>query len=122
MKKYYIGMRIDGYYSVHIIEDGYETKELVKEENLKGFIQCLQYFGFRNWIWFHVEAFMDKKDIIEELISKIEHEIECSYPTRYVCEDGSIISTSVGSVDDWFKEYKHVLREKYCNWSSVLSR
>lgn len=48
MKKYYIGMRIDDYYSIHIIEDGYEIKELVKEENLNGFLQCLELFGFRN--------------------------------------------------------------------------
>lgn len=57
---------------------------------------------------------MDKKEIIEELISTIEHEIECSSSTRYICEDESIISTDVGYVSDWFNEYKHVLREKYC--------
>lgn len=46
MKKYYIGMRICGYVSVHIIEDGYKHTEMVDENNLDGFIQCLEYFGF----------------------------------------------------------------------------
>lgn len=46
MRKYYIGMSINDYYAVHIIEDGYETKEMVNEKDLDGFIQCLEHFGF----------------------------------------------------------------------------
>ena len=46
MRKYYIGMMINDYYAVHIIEDGYEQKVMVQEDNLDGFIQCLEHFGF----------------------------------------------------------------------------
>lgn len=49
-----------------------------------------------------------------QLIITIENEIENSDSTRYICEDGSIISTDVGYVYEWFDEYKHVLRERYC--------
>ena len=44
--KYFIGLKIDNYYSVHIIEDGYEQRVMVEENNLDGFIQCLEHFGF----------------------------------------------------------------------------
>ena len=44
--EYFIGLKIDNYYSVHIIEDGYEQRVMVEENNLDGFIQCLEHFGF----------------------------------------------------------------------------
>lgn len=47
MKRYYIGMSIDRHYAVHIIEDGYEDMIMVAENDLDGFIQCLEYFGYR---------------------------------------------------------------------------
>lgn len=43
---YFIGLKICDYYAVHIIDDGYEQKEMVHEKDLNGFIQCLEYFGF----------------------------------------------------------------------------
>lgn len=46
VRKYYIGMSINDYYAVHIIDDGYETTEMVQENDLDGFIQCLEHFGF----------------------------------------------------------------------------
>lgn len=46
MKKYYIGLGICDYYSIHIIEDGYEQTVMVKEDDLDGFVQCLDHFGF----------------------------------------------------------------------------
>ena len=46
MRKYYIGMGICDYISVHIIEDEYEETVMVQEDNLDGFIQCLEHFGF----------------------------------------------------------------------------
>jgi hypothetical protein len=46
MRKYYIGNAINDYYAVYILEDGYETKEMVNEKDLDGFIQCLEHFGF----------------------------------------------------------------------------
>ena len=33
-------------YVIIVNDEGYETKEYVKEENLDGFIQCLESFGF----------------------------------------------------------------------------
>ena len=44
--KYFIGLKINNYYTVHIIENGYEEKVMVEENNIDGFIQCLEYFGF----------------------------------------------------------------------------
>ncbi len=55
-----------------------------------------------------------KKCIVEEIILVIENELEKSSSTQYICEDDSIISTDVGYIEDWFKEYKYILREKYC--------
>ena len=46
MKKYYIGIGICNYIAVHIIEDGYKQTVMVHEDNLYGFIQCLEHFGF----------------------------------------------------------------------------
>jgi hypothetical protein len=46
MKKYFIGNKICDHYAVHIIENGWEQREMVQEKNLKGFIQCLECFGF----------------------------------------------------------------------------
>lgn len=47
MMKYFIGLKIADYYTIHITEDGYEEgKVMVQEDNLDGFVQCLEYFGF----------------------------------------------------------------------------
>ena len=50
MQKYFIGLKINNYYSVHIIEDGYEQTEMVEENNIDGFIQCLEYLGYTQQI------------------------------------------------------------------------
>lgn len=47
MKKYYLGMKVCDYYAVVIEEDGYAEKVMVQEDNLDGFIQCLEHFGFQ---------------------------------------------------------------------------
>ena len=54
-----------------------------------------------------------KKDFINELIDTITKEIEQSGTSKYICNDGTVISTDVGYVYDWFKEYADVLRKKY---------
>ena len=47
MKEFRIGMKLDNYYAVYISEDGYyQEKVMVTEDNLEGFIQCLEHFGF----------------------------------------------------------------------------
>ena len=46
IRKYYIGMKICDYYTIHIIERNWEDKVMVLEEDLDGFVQCLEYFGF----------------------------------------------------------------------------
>ena len=56
---------------------------------------------------------MDQKELVEEIIKTIEEEIKQSSQTRYVCKDNSIISTDVRQVENWFDEYKYVLRERY---------
>lgn len=58
---------------------------------------------------------MDKKILIEELISTINEEIDQSPSTaHYLCSDGTIITTDVGYVYDWFRVYADVLRNRYC--------
>ena len=44
--KYYVGLKIDNYYAVHILEDGYEDKVLVHENDIGGFLQCLEFLGY----------------------------------------------------------------------------
>jgi hypothetical protein len=39
-------MSICDHIAVHIIEDGYEQVVMVQENNLDGFIQCLERLGF----------------------------------------------------------------------------
>lgn len=56
---------------------------------------------------------MSQKELVEEIINTIEEELKWSSQTRYICKDDSIISTDVRYVEDWFNEYKHVLRERY---------
>lgn len=62
---------------------------------------------------------MNKNDIIrdamEELITTIEKELNQSLSTIYKCEDNSVISTDAGYVEEWFNEYKYVIRERYCS-------
>lgn len=45
--KYFIGFKMCDYYFVHIIENGVESKEMVHESDIDGFVQCLEYLGFR---------------------------------------------------------------------------
>lgn len=56
---------------------------------------------------------MERK-IIENLITTIEKELKNSTSTQYICENGSIIDTDVGYVEEWFDKYKNMLREKFC--------
>lgn len=44
-----------------------------------------------------------------ELISRIEKELNNSTLTEYRCENGTVIKTDVGYVEDWFKEWKQTL-------------
>ena len=46
MRAYYIGLKIDNYYAVHINEDGYDQTVMVKEDDIDGFIQCLEFLGY----------------------------------------------------------------------------
>ncbi len=46
MRKYFIGNKICDHYAVYIMEDGYEEKVMVQEDDLDGFIQCLEHFGY----------------------------------------------------------------------------
>lgn len=55
-----------------------------------------------------------RKELVEEIISTIDREIDNSLSAIYKCDDGTEISTDVGYVYDWFKEYKEKLREKHC--------
>lgn len=53
------------------------------------------------------------KEIIEEVIDTIEREIMNSTYTRYRTKEGDYIGTDVIYVEDWFEEYKEVLRARY---------
>ena len=47
MKEYFIGLKICECYTVHIIEDGYEEKEMIHQDNIAGFIMCLEFLGYK---------------------------------------------------------------------------
>ena len=51
--------------------------------------------------------------LIEEVINTIREEINQSSTSKYICNDGTIIYTDVGYVEDWFCVYADVLRKKY---------
>lgn len=44
---FYIDVKICDYYVVCINDDGYKLKEMVQENNVEGFIQCLKTLGFK---------------------------------------------------------------------------
>lgn len=45
---FYIGMKICDYYAVHINNnDGYEQKEMIKENEIDGFVHCLKVLGYK---------------------------------------------------------------------------
>lgn len=50
---------------------------------------------------------------IKELLNTISDELEKSTSTEYVCNDQTVIKTDVGYVEDWFKDYKKHVYEKY---------
>ena len=56
---------------------------------------------------------MDKNAFVNELIATITEELDKSNTSKYICNDGTVISTDVGYVEDWFKEYTDVLRRRY---------
>ena len=45
--EYYVGLKINNYYVVHIIENGFEDEVIVEENDIGGFIQCLEYLGYK---------------------------------------------------------------------------
>jgi len=57
---------------------------------------------------------MDNSKLVEEIISTIKSEIENSNQVEYRCSNGHTIFTDVGYVEEWFEEYKDILRERYC--------
>lgn len=56
---------------------------------------------------------MNEKILIDELIKTIKEELEQSSLSKYICNDGTIIYTDVGYVEEWFWEYVNVLRKRY---------
>lgn len=49
---------------------------------------------------------MNKEINIDWLIAKIEFELSQSTLSKYVTSSGKQISTDVGYVEDWWREYK----------------
>lgn len=54
-----------------------------------------------------------KRNIIEELINTIESELSVSESFFYIPKDSDSITTDVGYIQDWFNEYKDILRKRY---------
>lgn len=48
----------------------------------------------------------------ERIIEKINRELSNSNNSQYLCENGEIIKTDVGYVQEWFEEYKKQLKEQ----------
>ena len=44
---FYVGMKICGYYTVYINVDGYEQNDQVHENEIDGFVHCLQVLGYK---------------------------------------------------------------------------
>lgn len=42
-----VEIKICDYYAVHINDDGYEQKEMVQENEIDGFVHCLQVLGYK---------------------------------------------------------------------------
>lgn len=47
----------------------------------------------------------------ERIIENINRELSNSNNSQYRCENGEIIKTDVGYVQEWFEEYKKQLKE-----------
>ena len=56
----------------------------------------------------------NRSGIIEELIKTVESELKESNDLNYKCKEGSCICTDVGYVQEWFNEYKDILKDRYC--------
>jgi len=54
----------------------------------------------------------DKVMTAKELLEKIKRELDNSTSTQYICEDGSVIITDVGCVEDWFVEYRETIERE----------
>ena len=57
---------------------------------------------------------LKQRKVIDELIETIDKELFESTQTRYHCINGQLITTDVGYVEEWWNEYKNVLRSRYC--------
>ena len=51
----------------------------------------------------HYEDMEEQGKLI--VVDKVEKELKQSTSTKYVCENGSVIITDVGYVEDWLKDY-----------------
>jgi hypothetical protein len=51
----------------------------------------------------------------KELLDRIERELKNSTSTQYICEDGTIIITDVGYVEDWLVKYRKVIEREELN-------
>lgn len=51
----------------------------------------------------------------KELLDRIERELKNSTSTQYICEDGTIIITDVGYVEEWLVEYRKVIEREEPN-------
>lgn len=49
---------------------------------------------------------------VKELLDKIERELDNSTSIKYICEDGSVITTDVGYVEEWFVEYRKIIEKE----------
>lgn len=57
---------------------------------------------------------MDKEKIVLEIIETIEKELDQSSSVYYECIEGNEICTDVGYIEEWFNEYKKMLKKRYC--------
>lgn len=44
---YYVGLKVEKYYALHITTDGYEQTEMIEENELDGFVHCLKVLGYK---------------------------------------------------------------------------
>ena len=46
-QSFYVGMKICDYYAVHINDNEYEQKGMVRENEIVGFVHCLKVLGYK---------------------------------------------------------------------------
>jgi hypothetical protein len=88
------------------IKQSMKNKEIVKRDTLKMVLNTSKLLAKDA----KIETPTD-----EMVLNAIKKELKQSSTTEYICNDGTVIHTDVGYVEDWFNKYEQVLRRRMEN-------